>query len=56
MIERRRRFFRGDSLLDMPIFPRVPAVPFNLHAYFKAQLALSSSRKWSLRRQPMPKG
>jgi hypothetical protein len=21
MIERRRRFFRGDSLLDMPIFP-----------------------------------
>jgi hypothetical protein len=22
MIERRRRFFRGDSLLDMPIFPR----------------------------------
>jgi len=22
MIERRRRFFKGDSLLDMPIFPR----------------------------------
>jgi hypothetical protein len=21
MIERRRRFFKGDSLLDMPIFP-----------------------------------
>jgi hypothetical protein len=55
MIERRRRFFKGDSLLDMPIFP-VPAISFNLHAYSKAQLALSSSRKWSLRRQPMPKG
>jgi len=26
MIERRRRFFRGDSLLDMPISP-VPATP-----------------------------
>jgi hypothetical protein len=22
MIERRRRFFKGDSFLDMPIFPR----------------------------------
>jgi hypothetical protein len=56
MIERRRRFFRGDSLLDMPIFPRVPAIPFNLHAYSKAQLALSSSLKWSLLRRAVPKG
>jgi hypothetical protein len=56
MIERRRRFFRGDSFLDMPIFPPVPAITFNLHAYSKAQLALSSSRNWSLLHQPMPKG
>jgi hypothetical protein len=26
MIERRRRFFRGDSLLDMPLSP-LPAIP-----------------------------
>jgi hypothetical protein len=27
MIERRRRFFRGDSLLDMPIFPQFVPIP-----------------------------
>jgi hypothetical protein len=30
MIDRRRRFFRGDSLLDMPIFPPVPAIPLSI--------------------------
>ena len=54
MIERRRRFFRGDSLLDMPLFPGSCNL-FNLHAYSKAQLALSSSLKWPFPHQPMPK-
>jgi len=53
MIERRRRFFRGDSLLDM-LFSPVPAIPFNLHACSKAQLALSSFLNWPLLHQTIP--
>jgi hypothetical protein len=35
MIERRRRFFRGDSLLDMQIFP-VPPVPVQFARIFQS--------------------
>jgi hypothetical protein len=35
MIERRRRFLRGDLLLDMPIFP-VPVVPFQFACVFQS--------------------
>jgi hypothetical protein len=35
MIERRRRFFRGDSLLDMPISP-VPAIPVQFARVFQS--------------------
>jgi hypothetical protein len=35
MIERRRRFFRGDSLLDMPIFP-FSAIPVQFARLFQS--------------------
>jgi hypothetical protein len=35
MIERRRRFFRGDLLLDMPISP-VPAIPVQFARVFQS--------------------
>jgi hypothetical protein len=50
MIERRRRFFRGDSLLDMPISP-VPAILLQFARVFQsatgiivfAQVAIATS-------------
>jgi hypothetical protein len=36
MIERRRRFFRGDSLLDMPIFPRGSCNSFQFACVFQS--------------------
>jgi hypothetical protein len=35
MIERRRRFFRGDSLVDMPIFP-LSAIPVQFARLFQS--------------------
>jgi hypothetical protein len=35
MIERRRRFLRGDSLVDMPIFP-LSAIPVQFARLFQS--------------------
>jgi hypothetical protein len=45
-----RRFAPGHA-----DFPRFLQFLFNLHAYSKAQLALSSSFKWPLLHQTIPK-
>ena len=50
MIERRRRFFRGDSLLHMPIFPRFlqflsicMRIPKRNWHYIFSQVAIATS-------------